>query len=276
MPYSFEPGQMYRMPTHFGPSLGPRQGVDGSRYANTDGPKKTIHSVRFRTTAEALDKLLPPRFELAGEPIVTVTASYITNIQWLAGRGYNTLGVTCPVVFRGEQTNTSGAFLMVLWENLTDPIITGREELGYPKIYGELPEPRHFNGTVHCSAGWLGHQFMSMTVRDQTKLDDNEMAELAMNQPGLLLYKYMPRTHDWGEPDVEYVTYTPPPELSRYLKEAWTGEGSVSFHESTWEELPTLFNIVNALASLPILETRPSITLMTVGGIDYRSQQVLE
>lgn len=117
---------------------------------------------------------------------------------------------------------------------------------------------------------------MSMTVREQTKLDDNEMADLAMNQPGLLLYKYMPRTHDWGEPDVEYVTYTPPPELSRYLKEAWTGEGSVSFHESTWEDLPTLFNIVNALASLPILETRPSITLMTVGGIDYRSQQVLE
>ena len=50
----------------------------------------------------------------------------------------------------------------------------------------------------------------------------------------------------------------------------------MSFHESTWEDLPTLFNIVNALASLPILETRPSITLKTVGGIDYRSQQVLE
>jgi len=53
----------------------------------------------------------------------------VTNIEWLAGRRYNTLGVTCPVVVRGEQTNTCGAFLMVLWENLTDPIITGREEL---------------------------------------------------------------------------------------------------------------------------------------------------
>ena len=45
---------------------------------------------------------------------------------------------------------------MVLWENLTDPIITGREELGYPKIYGELPEPRHLNDTISCSASWLG------------------------------------------------------------------------------------------------------------------------
>lgn len=276
MPYSFEPGQMYRMPTHFGPSLGPRQGVDGNRYTNTGSPKKTVHSVSFLTAAEALDKLLPPRLELFGEPVVTVTASYITNIEWLAGRGYNTLGVTCPVVFRGERADTSGSFLMVLWENLTDPIITGREELGYPKIYGELPEPRHLNGTVTCSAGWLGHQFMSMTVREQTKLDDNEMADLAVNQPGLLLYKYMPRTQHWGEHDVEYFTFTPPPDLSPYLKGAWTGEGSVSFQESTWEDLPTLFNIVNALASLPILETRPSRTLMTVGGTDYRSQQILE
>ncbi len=276
MPYSFEPGQMYRMPTHFGPSLGPRQGVAGNRYTNTSSPNKTMYSVGFRTTAEALNKLIPPRFELAGEPVVTVTASYITNIEWLAGRGYNTLGVTCPVVFRGERTNTSGSFLMVLWENLTDPIITGREELGYPKIYGELPEPRHLKGTILCSAGWLGHQFMSMTIRGQTKLDDDEMADLAMSQPGTLLYKYMPRTHDWGEHDVEYVTFTPPPDLSPYLKEAWIGEGSVSFDKSTWEDLPTLFNIVNALASLPILETRSSRTLITVGGADYSSQQILE
>ena len=118
---------------------------------------------------------------------------------------------------------------MVLWENLTDPIITGREELGYPKIYGELPEPRHFNGAIHCSAGWLGHQFMSMTVREQTRLDHDEMADLAINQQGLLLYKYMPRTHDWGEHDVEYVTFTPPPELSLYLKKPGPGKGLCLF-----------------------------------------------
>ena len=117
---------------------------------------------------------------------------------------------------------------------------------------------------------------MSMTVREQTKLDDDEMADLAMKQQGLLLYKYMPRTHDWGKHDVEYVTFTPPPDLSPYLKGAWTGEGSVSFHESTWEDLPTLFNIVNALASLPVLETRSSMTLMTVGGTDYSSQRILK
>ncbi len=47
MPYEFEPGSMYRMPTHFGPSLGPRQGPGNRRYANADSPKKTIYSVSF-------------------------------------------------------------------------------------------------------------------------------------------------------------------------------------------------------------------------------------
>ena len=29
MSYTFKPDCYYRMPTHFGPSLGPRQGIDG-------------------------------------------------------------------------------------------------------------------------------------------------------------------------------------------------------------------------------------------------------
>ena len=34
MSYIFRPDSHYRMPTHFGPSLGPRQGLDGRRYAS--------------------------------------------------------------------------------------------------------------------------------------------------------------------------------------------------------------------------------------------------
>ena len=47
------------------------------------------------------------------------------EIEWLAGRGYNTLGVSFPVVFNGEVDRATGSLLTVLWENLTDPILTG-------------------------------------------------------------------------------------------------------------------------------------------------------
>ena len=91
MSHEFQPGMMYRMPTHFGPSLGPRQGPEGRRFACADTPKKTSVAVSFRTNAATLGQLLPVGFQLAGDPIVTVAVSYLTEIEWLAGRGYLSL-----------------------------------------------------------------------------------------------------------------------------------------------------------------------------------------
>ena len=76
----------------------------------------------------------------------------MTEIEWLAGRGYNTLGVTFPVVFQGKRDRAIGPFLLVLWENLADPILTGREQLGYSKIYCELRDPLVCRGATHVSA----------------------------------------------------------------------------------------------------------------------------
>ena len=276
MPYEFDQGKMYRMPTHFGPSLGPRQGPKGRVYENVDSPARLSLSVSFLTDAEALSQLLPPRFELDGDPLVNVAVSYITGIEWLAGRGYNTLGVTCPAVFHGKNGDTAGNYLMVLWENLADPIITGREELGYPKVYSEIDPPRYVDDRVTCSAHWLGCQFFEMILDQGSPIDGDGLRAIAENQRGVLTYKYMPRTQEWYQPDAEYVTFTPPIDAAKYLREAWVAEGSVSFRESTWEELPTLCNVVNALSALPIREWRSSDVRKTIGGTDYRVQQILE
>ena len=150
MPYQFDPDKMYRMPTHFGPRTGPRRGPDGQRFENRDTPRSTSFSVSFLSNPDQLEALLPPGFTLDGEPVVTVSASYMTEIEWLAGRGYNTLGASFPVRFEGEKDRLSGNLLTVLWENLTDPILTGREEIGFSKIYCELPYP-------HLSAWRTSH-----------------------------------------------------------------------------------------------------------------------
>ena len=77
MTYELNPNQMYRMPTHFGPATGPRRGPEGNHFACADNPKSTAIAVSFLTNAAQLTPLLPPGFTLAGEPVVTVTASYI-------------------------------------------------------------------------------------------------------------------------------------------------------------------------------------------------------
>jgi len=271
MPYTFQSGMMYRMPTHFGPALGPRQGPEGRMFACEDDPKRTSISVSFRSNPDQLDTLLPEGFEV-GEPVVTVTAGYMTEIEWLAGRGYNILGLTFPATFKGEEDIAHGPFLTVLWENLADPIITGREELGYSKIYCELPEPRICHGEAHVTAGWLGFKFMDLSIKDLTQKPADEISDKAVD--GTLHYKYMPKTGDWGTPDACYAVITPAASNERVL-EYWEGEGTVEWHRARWEDLPTFYPIVNAFADLEVEEFVGASLVRSVGNKDLRDQRIL-
>jgi hypothetical protein len=281
MPYRFQPGKLYRMPTHFGPSLGPRQGPDDRTFACRDTPKTTTRSVRFLTHREQLEELLPAGFTVGAEPVVTIAASYMTEIEWLAGRGYNTLGVSFPAIFQGERDRAEGSFLAVLWENLTDPILTGREELGFSKIYCELPEPRIYQGEMHCIASWLGFTFLDLTIRDLHPMPTPTGAPSAAAPTpdgvlrGTLHYKFMPATQAWGHADAAYAVLTPAHTPNTVLQELWQGEGTVTFHRARWEDLPTQFHIVNALQELEIREYRGATVVKTVGGKDLSDQRVL-
>lgn len=278
MPYAFQKDMMYRMPTHFGPAYGPRQGEGGKKFANLDSPKSTSMSVSFLTNREQLEEFLPEGFELGSTPVVTVGASYMTEIEWLAGRGYNTLGVSFPAVFNGKKDQAVGRLLTVLWENLTDPILTGREELGFSKIYCELPEPRTINGQTHCIASWMGFKFLDLKLWNMKKQTLEEVAKSSRRQrnDGTLHYKYMPRTGEWGTPDIKYAVLTPSGNSNSVVKEVWRGEGSVQFHKATWEDLPTQFNIVNAIHGLEIKEYRGASIVKSVGGKDLSDQRILQ
>ena len=277
MPYKFQPGMMYRMPTHFGPSLGPRQGPDGRKFECRDNPKTTSLAVNFLTNREQLEELIPEVFQLEGEPVVTVEASYMTEIEWLAGRGYNTLGVKFPVAFKGERDSVVGSFLTVLWENLTDPILTGREDIGFSKIYCELPEPRFYGGEAHSSASWLGFKLMDLRLKNLKELTTEEIKETGSKQmgDGTLHYKYMPRTEEWGRADAAYAVLTPSETPNKVIKEMWRGEGVVQFHRAAWEDLPTMYTIVNAFADLEVKEYRGASLTRTVGGKDLGDQRIL-
>ena len=137
MSYAFIDGCQYIMPTHFGPMTGPRNSPNGTRFSRPDCRRIEILELPFRTEEGAIRDLLPPGFELMGEPIVTIVAVYMANIAWLAGRGYNTLGVTAPVRYIGERDTGEGVLQLVLWENLPEAILTGREQLGFSKLYCE-------------------------------------------------------------------------------------------------------------------------------------------
>ena len=277
MPYHFQADRMYRMPTHFGPRTGPRQGPDGRKFDNINSPRTTRISLSFLSDPVQLQALLPPGFALDSEPVVTISASYMTEIEWLAGRGYNTLGVSFPARFRGQQDDVSGSFLTVLWENLADPIITGREELGFAKIYCELPPPTVLNGNYRLTASWMGFQFLELEAADLRQQSDAEIRALTQNQTGdgILHYKYMPRTGEWGTADIAYATLTPAAAPNQTIQEWRLGTGEARWQPARWEDMPTQYNIVNRLAELEMREVRGASLVRTVGGKDLSDQRIL-
>jgi hypothetical protein len=164
MPYTFEPGRLYRMPTHFGPAPGPRQIPAEAKADPAPSPRKTLAAASFLTDAGALERHLPQGFALAGEPVVTVEFHHMTDIDWLAGRGYTMIHVWWPAAFTGTRDRASGRFLAVMWENLADPIVSGREEIGHPKRYAEIADPLTAPGSHACAAGWMGFRFLELEV----------------------------------------------------------------------------------------------------------------
>ena len=279
--YSFLPGQMYRMPTHFGPATGPRQGPDGRKFdeENKQWPKQTDWVVSFLSNADQLASLCPEGFSLAGEPVVTVSLTDMRGIPWLAGRGYKMLGVSFPVVFEGKEDRAMGPFLTVLWENLADPIQSGREELGFSKVYCELPDPWEYRGTTRFAASWLGFTFLDMQLEDMEAVPLDAAPSAPSTDPdvllGMLHYKYMPRTGEWGTADVSYPVLTPAANPNVQVTEVLQGEGTVAFHEARWEDMPTQYMIVNAFAALEVKEYRGAMIRHYHGSKDLSDQRIL-
>ena len=238
-----------RMPTCFGPAPSPRQDANGVPWSNPMA-RITAITASFLTTAGALQSLLPHGAELLGEPVVTVEFMYIRELQWLAGRGYNTLGVRFPIAVASGEGAVKGPFLSVLWENLADPILTGREELGFAKLYCDLPAPSTLGGTTTCRASWDGHGFCELTLRDAVNAVPG-----ASDHDGLLHFTTMPRIGVAGQATSQGWALTPPSPSVEILSHRH-GAAAVRFVGSTWEQLPTLAHIVNRLAALPIVEPR--------------------
>lgn len=275
MSYQFQENRFYRMPTHFGPSLGPRQGLSGQAPFNLKVSKDLIIQATFSADSSQLDKLLPPGFSLRCPHVVNLSFSYSKNIEWLAGRGYNTFGISVPVTYKGKQDTVDGDLLLVLWENMADPIITGREDLGFAKVYCDLPEPQFLGDKVICRASWDGCQFATLQL---TGLEEIALEDLPESEPseGVLHYKYIPKTSAPGEAEVEYPVLSPMSSIDSTVKLVKVAENAIcSFRHSTWEELPTLVHIVNALSELKLGDCTGATLMKSQGGANFSDQRIL-
>lgn len=265
---------MYRMPIAFGPSPGPRNLPKGKRHLRYHGESLNF-SIMARTESAALERLLPTEMRLA-EASFTVGVMQLRNVGWLAGRGYNIVSVMIPVKFEGRKAPAHGNFLAVMWESMADPILTGREELGFPKLFANISSPAFVDGAYSTSADWEGFRFFEMSVAD-LKEDTRAMAP----PQRLFVHKYSPRTGEWGKADAAYFTSgagathdTTPPRVE--IRNRRIGIGKFQFFPARWEDMPTQYPIVSALAALPIHEFQCASVAERSGQDDLLGQHIVD
>jgi len=246
----------YRMPRVFGALPGPRN-VPRSRQHLPNRQHNLVLSVTARSDADALGALLPPGCELDGEPLLTVNLNFMSNIGWLAGRDYAILTVLLNIRHQSRARGLlRGTFMPVLWENLADPIITGRDELGFSKLYADLPPPVIVGDDYAGRALWLGFRFCDLEVRGAREVDASPAPPA-----GAFQYKYLPRTGQLDRPDVEQLEYCEPGQSAAgyaplALVRKWSGAGRFEFQRARWEDMPFQYPVINALAALPLHEFR--------------------
>jgi acetoacetate decarboxylase len=232
--------------------------------------------VAYRTDPEKLERLLPPGFSLRGEPVLSVSCAWFRDLYWLAGRGYGILSIDFPVTYRGKEETIEGSLCPVIWEGRPDAVITGREELGFPKLFADFTEIERDadTGQLSCAVSWLDFRFFEMELTDL--VEEMEPKKILPGSDGgpQLYYKYMPRTSPDGREgaDVEYVTTGAPKgsqasnvTLDGFAYRRWVGQGKVAWHKATFEQLPLTAHIVNTLADLDIHEIVQS-ELVTFSG----------
>ncbi|RMZ67774.1 salicylate hydroxylase [Pyrenophora seminiperda CCB06] len=286
--WSQKAGEMYwRMPTVFGPMPGPRQDYYGGKRDVTNASFTTA-SVKFATSRTLLEGLLPRggggswKFTAPDtRAYATFSATQLDNLDWLGGKGYTHFGLYIHgVQYTSSSTPSSpdgtastvvqGTYLPILFENLADPIVSGREELGFPKVYAELHvQDQEGGGKYSLEAGWMGEKFCTFSLED---LQDTPATSTTPSNPpapsqpnptptstGLLLHKYIPASGPSarGQPDVEYTTFVPDDSSSstRTISSSLTARtAKISFSALDWERLPTLHHIVERLQEIPVWE----------------------
>jgi len=267
--FRFDPNARYRMPVLFGPTVGPRQGPKGETFDGS-GAEFTVASARFLSDSEALSALLPECFDLNGDPVVTIEHTVLHDLAWLAGRSYSMLGVKLPVMLNSSTGPMAGSLLTVLWENRPEPILSGREELGFNKVYCELPEATRVGDSALFRASWDGHRFFHLRLNGlQAATPPKAGASV-----GTFHYAYMPPMgRDDAHETRARVMLSPSPAQPSTMLSYQSATPEFQFQRSSFEELPTMFQIVNGLASLPVNEILGGSLMRGRGKGDLSDQQ---
>ncbi|MEZ5175123.1 MAG: acetoacetate decarboxylase family protein [Acidimicrobiia bacterium] len=241
-----DPSQVYTMPLIVGPVFD-RQARPGRVYWRLE----TL-AASFRTDRDAVLPLVPDCFEVPQDPMITISFGDYDQVDFMAGGGYRVAYAGVSARFEGEET-VDGLHILVMWENETLPIVTGRELIGIPKMHADISPIRGVvDDTFRATAAVWGHEVMRIeatTFRKQNVVV-RRTAQKRVNSVPWLGYKYI-ASFD-GPPDAAYPTIV---WNEAEIDELWFAEhAEVGFGHADEADLGQLAGIPRVLSGIPLGE----------------------
>lgn len=283
-----KPDMYWRMPISFGPFPGPRQDGFGVPQRGCGERTFATASVKFKTSRTFLETLLPTAVFQFQSPatvcMASVSLTTLGNMSWLGGGGYSFWGLYIHGVeyIKKDGSKVPGTFLPVMFEDLADPVISGRDELGMNKLYCAM-DIAEKPGSFRLACSWRGAGFFDMAL-DGLKPDDprSEPGTVGVEADfGILSYKYIPAVGEPGKADVEYAVVVPHEEEAKVVEPhvqavARADSARLDFRPGDWHSLPTLHHVAARLAEMPIYEVVGAKVVKGRGVPDVSSARRIE
>lgn len=244
-----DPTKLYMMPHIMGPQY------DKNPLPKIQYPQSETVVIQYLTEKEVAEKLLPDCYIVDDEPVVTVVFAYHRGLHFLAGNGYNIATFQISASFHGTKDHLEGDYIPIMFENQTTPILGGREFLGVPKLFADIPPMKVMpNGHVKCEVSLWGHLLFGIELPQMKKQNPvvKAVASKQINNRPWLAYKYIPSLD--GPPDADYPTTT---RNDIKINEIWMGnQGSLYFGSATEEDIGLAVNVIEALRTLSIVKIK--------------------
>ena len=280
------PGAYWRQPSVFGPMPGPRQDFKGGPYlpSSSDLPSSVTATIKFKTSATLLRTLFPNSSYKFAKLDTVAHASFsvqtLKNLPWLAGGSYDSLALYFHDVEYTTRSGESlhGSFCPVMFENLADSILSGREELGLPKLFSDMgisttgdkgssSEARiTWRGAEWAKFQWedLEEQSQSATavVNGENDAGGDQLSHSLADDQGLFVHKRVPvsdmtdrKTH---RADAEYDVLLPSffrtMEGSNKTRVRTARHAEFKIQDLGFQRLPTIHHVIERLAEIPVFE----------------------
>ncbi|KAI5200243.1 FAD/NAD(P)-binding domain-containing protein [Aureobasidium subglaciale] len=185
-----------------------------------------------------------------------------SKMEWLSRSGYRHFGMYIHGVRYTKQNGETidATYMPLIFEPLTDPIVSGRDEFGMPKVFCDVDIRRHVD-SYRVRTSWQGSMFGIFNIDGLEEADPAAEAGTIDGEAdyGVLTYKYSSAVGERGKADPAYAVVARHAEESKVVPSKVTGlwrskKPNFELDSLTQQDLPTLQPIVSKLAQTAVYE----------------------